>query len=112
MYTSKLTVTALASRSDTQWQKTLADMPTDAMSKMLLDDELKEIRQRFVLGVDDPIPKGIYSKKVSEWYEKVIRQQIMPNYYVCCHPDCAELVENWMLREHFDSEYRTKGLFE
>merc|ERR1712072_1215365 len=36
----------------------------------------------------------------------------MPNYYVCVHPDCANEIDNWMLRETFDADYRAYGKFE
>jgi len=82
------------------------------MAEMLLEDELKATRRQFDFELDDPIPATLYATKVREWYDKVIRQQIMPNYYVCSHPSCADEVENWMPREVFDAEYRANGRFE
>lgn len=107
---SRRTVTALAERSDTQLQELLASPPAEASAKMLFEDELQDLRRRFDL--DEEIPQGLYKEKTEAWFDKVIRQQIMPNYYVCSHPDCAEEIDNWMLRETFDTDYRAKGLFE
>jgi len=111
-HSSRGTVSALAERSDKQLQDELATPHVDAADgSMLLEDELQETRRQFGI-TSEAIYPDLYSRKIREWYDKVIRQQIMPNYYVCAHPDCADEVENWMLRETFDTEYRSQGRFE
>mmetsp|Transcript_9448 Transcript_9448/g.22394 ORF Transcript_9448/g.22394 Transcript_9448/m.22394 type:complete len:687 (+) Transcript_9448:23-2083(+) len=110
-HASRGTVYALAERSDAKLQEALAN-PASGMATILLEDELQATRRQFDLGTDAAIPPTLYSAKVKDWYDKVIQQQIMPNYYVCSHPACADEIANWMLREHFDAEYRSQGKFE
>lgn len=110
-HVSRGTVSALALRADGQLQVAVASPDLDAMERSFLEEELTGLRRQLELGAEDVLPSEVYTARVKDWYDKVIRQQIMPNYYVCKHPDCAEEVENWMLRETFDREYRAKGEF-
>jgi len=110
-HSSRGAVSALAERSDKQLQDSLASPPCDALEASLQEDELKATCRQF--GISSAvIPPDLYSRKIQEWYDKVIRQQIMPNYYVCSDPLCADVIENWMLRETFDAEYRSQGRLE
>jgi len=106
---SRGAVTVLAERADRQLGDVLAAPPMEGFEKMLLDDELQSCRRQFDLGVDESVPTSLYATKIREWFNKVIEQQILPNYYVCSHPDCAHEVENWILRTEFDTEYRSRG---
>jgi len=99
----------LAERADTAMQACLSGTPANDMERMERDMELADSRRQFDLGADGCIPPTLYQTKVNEWFEKVIRQRIAPDYHVCKHPDCAVLVNNWMLRTDFDTEYRAKG---
>merc|ERR1739848_24209 len=90
-------------------QTVLASPPNDKIGMMVLEDELQATRRHFDLGPAGDVPPNLYATKIGDWFDKVFEQQIMPNYYVCAHPDCAHEVDNWMLRETFDAEYRAKG---
>lgn len=100
---------ALAERADTAMQAFLAKEPANKFERMELDMELQDTRNQFGLGDDGSIPPELYRTKIQDWFDKVMRMQIAPDYYVCSHPSCAEKVENWMLRTDFDTEYRAKG---
>jgi len=111
-YKSRGTMSVLAQRSDDALQEALSNPPTNNMDLMLLEDELKATRRQFDMEAEDAIPPALYTSKISSWYDKVVRQQVMPNYYVCSHPDCADIIENWMSRDVFDTDYRANGQFE
>lgn len=104
-------ITALAERADSKFSALMASPPQDRYEKMEFDDEVLDCRRQFDLGDEGPLPSDMYSVKTQDWFDKVHRMIVEPNYYICAHPDCATKLENWMLKTTFETEYTAQGRF-
>jgi len=97
----------LAEKADITTRETLASPPSDPNLKQEFDMELNQVRRQF--DIADAIPQGLYKSKMKEWFEKLRQKESEHLYYACKHPGCG--MENWILREDFDKDYRCRGLY-
>jgi hypothetical protein len=97
-------IKVLAERADTTLQAMLSSSTLSEGDKMEMEDEVNDTRRQFVLAEDVVISPELYRRKIGQWFTTVKTEQIAPLYHRCAHPDCAEKVENWMLKEDFEKQ--------
>jgi len=96
----------LAGKADATWQETVKNPPTEKNSKEEYDMELAMVRRAFQLT--SQAPPDLYRKKLAYWFDTLQQKMSEHLYHACSHPGCR--MENWVLREDFDKDYRRYGL--
>jgi len=97
----------LAEKADITTQECLTTPSTDANARTEFDMEMASVRRAFQLA--DRIPPDVYRKKVREWFELLRKKENEHLYHACHHPGCS--MDNYILIEEFDREYRSRGLY-
>eukprot|EP00927_Polykrikos_kofoidii_P046488 TRINITY_DN40718_c0_g1_i1.p1 TRINITY_DN40718_c0_g1~~TRINITY_DN40718_c0_g1_i1.p1 ORF type:complete len:711 (-),score=118.83 TRINITY_DN40718_c0_g1_i1:160-2292(-) len=98
---------SLTQKADAQFQELYVNPPDDAISLKEFTMELAQLRRCFQLPSSPP-PADLFQRRISEWRELVAKRLSEHLYHACSHPGCG--IENWILREVFDAEYRSKSL--
>eukprot|EP00930_Biecheleria_cincta_P034106 TRINITY_DN23592_c0_g7_i1.p1 TRINITY_DN23592_c0_g7~~TRINITY_DN23592_c0_g7_i1.p1 ORF type:complete len:685 (+),score=106.68 TRINITY_DN23592_c0_g7_i1:24-2057(+) len=97
----------LAKTADESLQELVAKPPENPQEKQEFEMELVQVRRQFLIS-ERVLPQGIFQRKIEEWIELAHKRATEHLYHACSHPGCA--MENWILRDDFDKEYRSRGM--
>jgi len=106
-YKDNCALDGLAEKADVTWQERISRPPVEANERAEFDIEIAMVRRSF--QISEQIPLDAYRKKLREWFDLLNRKMREHLYHVCDHPGCR--MENWILREDFDRNFKSKGLY-
>eukprot|EP00747_Dinoflagellata_sp_TGD_P029905 gnl/TRDRNA2_/TRDRNA2_134259_c0_seq1.p1 gnl/TRDRNA2_/TRDRNA2_134259_c0~~gnl/TRDRNA2_/TRDRNA2_134259_c0_seq1.p1 ORF type:complete len:666 (+),score=105.72 gnl/TRDRNA2_/TRDRNA2_134259_c0_seq1:108-2000(+) len=95
----------LAERADVSLQASIRNPPEEKYARKEFDAEQAAVRRSFCFEIS--IPEDAFRRKVNEWYDKVREHKAAHLYHACKVPEC--IMDNWILRTDFDTEYRSAG---
>ena len=110
-HTHRRALEALAAKADaTLATMVSAELPSGGTEEMEREMELKETRARYGLGPEEPLPPGLYGKRLHLWLEKIEWNAAASSRHLCRHPACAGVMRSTISHDDFDREYRSQGV--
>uniref|UniRef100_A0A7S2Q919 Uncharacterized protein n=1 Tax=Zooxanthella nutricula TaxID=1333877 RepID=A0A7S2Q919_9DINO len=106
--TTRKALLTLAEHADVSVQDRITSPPKDELERQDFESEMQLMRRQFDLGAGD-IPSNVFFEKMREWFKKVFIHDVGHLYHACQHPSCANKMENWILKDQFESEYQARG---